>query len=180
MKKSIFIFCLVLVLTLTACSGKTKPTESVTNKTTSHSIAESETTRTSGSPATGSESQTTEASAESGNPDYVYQPERALPEGLPVFPGAVLTFDTQVWAAEGTAWMWMYEKAGSANEIADFFKTELEKLGFEIDKAFADREEVYVADITGTVSLGYSADKTEDMNQLGYMITVNLDAWDNR
>ena len=167
MKKLIFIFCLVLVCTLTACSSEAKPKEPVTNETTSHSIAESET-------------QATKTPVEPENPDDAYQPERALPEGLPVFPGAVLTFDTQVQAAEGTAWMWMYEEAGSATEIADFFKTELEKLGFEIDKVFADREEVYVADTTGTVSLGYSADETGDMNQLGYMITVNLDAWDNR
>ncbi len=179
MKKSIFIFCLVFVFTLTACSSKAKPKEPVTNETTSPSIAEDETqaTKIPDPPASSPENQTP---VEPENPDYVYQPERALPDGLPVFPGAVLTYDTQVWAAEGTAWMWMYEEAGSANEIVEFFKTELEKLGFEIDKAFADREEFHVADKTGTVSLGYSADQEEDMNQLGYMITVNLDAWDKR
>lgn len=76
--------------------------------------------------------------------------------------------------------MWMYAEAGSAVEILEFFKTELEKLGFEFEAAFADDYEVFLHDTTGAVSIGYSADENEDLSQLGYMVTVNLDKWDNR
>lgn len=173
MKRLFFIFCLVLVFTLTACSSKAKPKEPDSNKTTGPSIAESETqaAKTSSPPATSPE-----------NPDYVNQPERALPEGLPVYPGAIFAFDTQVWSGsdDETAWMWMYAEAGSAVEILEFFKTELEKLGFEFEAAFADDYEVFLHDTTGAVSIGYSADENEDLSQLGYMVTVNLDKWDNR
>ena len=173
MKKTVFILCLVLVFTLTACSSEAKPKEPGTNTTTSPLIAESEAqaTKTSSPPASSPE-----------NSDNAYQPERALPEGLPVYPGAVLAFDTQVWSGsdEETAWMWMYAEAGSPKEILEFFKTELEKLGFEIEGAFADDYEVFLHDTTETVSLGYSADESDDLSQIGYMITVNLDKWDNR
>ena len=173
MKKLIFILCLVLVFTLSACSGKAKPKDPDTDKINGPSIAESDAQvpRTSSPPATSPEI-----------PDDDHQPERALPEGIPVYPGAVFAFDTQVWSGsdEETAWMWMYVEAGSAKEILEFFKTELEKLGFEFEAAFADDYEVFLHDTTETVSLGYSADEDEDLSQLGYMITVNLDKWDNR
>jgi hypothetical protein len=167
MKNVALVIAFLFIFTLTACSGK--PKEPVTNITTSP-------------PITSPESQTTETPVEPENPDHIYQPERALPEGLPVYPGAVLTFDSQVWSGsdEETAWMWMYAEAGSPREILDYFTTELEKLGFEIEGAFADDYEVFLHDATETVSLGYSADDSDDLNQIGYMITVNLDKWDNR
>ncbi|NLN69457.1 MAG: hypothetical protein GX142_01530 [Chloroflexi bacterium] len=128
------------------------------------------------------ENRSAKAPVEPENPDpgYVYEPGRAIPEGLPVYPGAVLTFDTEVWSAEGTAWMWMYEGAGSAKEILEFFQAEFEKLGFEIEETFADDFEVFLHDTTETVHLGWSADESDDLSRLGYMITVNLDGWDNR
>ena len=173
MKRIVFIFCLLLVFTLSACSGKAMPKDPDTNKADGPSIAESEAQvpRTSSPPATSPE-----------NLDDEDQPERALPEGLPVYPGAIFAFDTQVWSGsdDETAWMWMYAEAGSAVEILEFFKTELEKLGFEIEGAFADDYEVFLHDTTETVSLGYSADESDDLSQLGYMITINLDKWDNR
>lgn len=173
MKRIVLIFCLLLVFTLSACSGKAMPKDPDTNKDKGPSIAESEAQvpRTSSPPATSPE-----------NLDDEDQPERALPEGLPVYPGAIFAFDTQVWSGsdDETAWMWMYAEAGSAVEILEFFKTELEKLGFEFEAAFADDYEVFLHDTTGAVSIGYSADENEDLSQLGYMVTVNLDKWDNR
>ncbi|HPX93324.1 MAG TPA: hypothetical protein PK646_02710 [Bacillota bacterium] len=167
MKKIIVICCLVLIFTLAACSSN-KSNEPVDSKAIVPSIGDTE-------------GLVTKTPVEHEDPDDVYQPEKALPEGLPVYPGAVMTFDTETAAFnEGLHWMWMYEDAGSAKEIHDFFVAELEKLGFELEEPFFSEYEVFVHDVTGTVSLGFSADENDDLNKLGYMITVNLDAWNER
>lgn len=163
MKKILaFVLALALVFTLFACGSEdkpSKPSESIKTEAT----------------------EPKEAEDNSDDNDYVYVPEKDIPEGLPVYPGAVMAFDTEVWSFnEGLHWMWMYEEAGSGKEILEFFLTELEKLGFEFEDTFADDYEVFLHDVTETVSLGYSADENDDLSRLGYMITVNLDAWDNR
>lgn len=173
MKKVALVIAFLLIFTLTACSSKTKPTKPDQGNNTGASEPK-ETEDNSGGGGSVHEPETPD-------PGYVYEPERAVPEGLPVYPGAVMTFDTEVWSwNEGLHWMWMYENAGSAIEILEFFTTELEKLGFEIVDSYADDIELRLVDKTETVNVGYSADENDDLNQLGYMITVNLDGWDNR
>ncbi len=173
MKKVALVIAFLLVFTLTACSSKPKPTKPTQSSKTGASEPK-ETEDNSGGSGSVHEPETPD-------PGYVYEPERVVPEGLPVYPGAVLTFDTEVWSwNEGLHWMWMYEDAGSAIEILEFFKTELGKLGFEIVDSYADDIELRLVDKTETVNVGYSADENDDLNQLGYMITVNLDGWDNR
>lgn len=115
--------------------------------------------------------------------DENFVPQKAVPKDLPVFPGAILWFDSETWAAEGTNWMWFYNTTGSANQIVEFFTAELKNLEFEID-AFALGEEFSVRDVNGLVNVGWIDDGIEDVNPdtpgRGYMIIVNLDAWNNR
>ena len=178
MKKVALVIAFLLIFTLTACSSKPKPAKPDQSSKTEASEPK-ETEDNSGGSGSVHESEMPEP--KDPDSDYVYEPERDVPEGLPVYPGAVMAFDTEVWSFnEGLHWMWMYEEAGSAKEIYEFFLAEFKKMGFEFEDPFFSEYEVFLHDITETVSLGYSADDTQDLNRLGYMITVNLDAWDKR
>lgn len=166
MKKTIFISFIVLILALTACGGDTKPNKPAISNSTSQT-----------------KSQITQKE-ENTEPDYV--PEKAVPKDLPVYPGAFVFYDSEIWADEGTGWMWFYSTTASANEIVAFFKTELLKSGLEIDTGFtyALGEEFSVSDTTGTLTVGWLDDGLENVNPdtpgRGYLLMVKLEAWAGR
>ena len=168
MKKVVIVCCFVLIFALTACGGNKVPNE----------------------PANGNANndngdQITEPSGDNEQEDYV--PEKAVPKNLPVYPGAILWNDS----ISGNDWMWLYSTTGSGNEIVEFFTTELQNLGFEIDadSTFAIYEEFGVTTKDRTVIvywLGTSdleieeEDVDPDTPGRGYGIIVNLDNWNSR
>ncbi|MGI6497368.1 MAG: hypothetical protein ACOX0U_00750 [Oscillospiraceae bacterium] len=166
MKKIIFICCLILTFALTACNSNNGLNESAN-----------------GNSISGNESPVTETPGNTKHDDSVYVPQKAVPKNLPVYPDAVLWSDMETWAAEGTGWMWCYNTTASGNEIVEFFKTELQNLGFEIDEngTFAFREEFSVATTDGVIGVGWLDDEIEDVNPdtpgRGYAIVVHLDEW---
>lgn len=169
MKKIIvLIFSIMVIFVLTACSCNNKSKDPVNNNSNSNN------------------DNGNQAIEESDNTEYDYVPSKALPENLPIYPGATLWSDNETWATEGTNWMWFFNTTGSANEIVEFFTTEFQKLGFEIDEnsTFANYEEFFVRDTTRTVEIGWLGSEIEDINPdtpgRGYMIIVNLDAWNKR
>ena len=66
-----------------------------------------------------------------------YVPIKVEPSGLPIYPGATLNRDYEVTVVEdedSTYWSWAYSTTGSANEIIEYYKTELTKLGYTFKK----------------------------------------------
>ena len=165
-KKIAIIMSIVLIFTLTGCGGNNKSNDSTkgnSNNDNENKVIEKE-----------------------NKPKHDFVPQKAVPNNLPVYPDAILWSDTETWTTEGTNWMWLYNTTASANEIIDFFTTELQNLGFEIDPkfTFANYEEFFVRDTTKTVEVGWMDDGIEDVNPdtsgRGYMIIVNLDKWNER
>lgn len=165
-KRIILIITFLLIFVITACNSKpktTKPTQNNQTEANEPSISKSEET-------------------EDGS-DSVFVPRVPVPKDLPVYPGATLWNDIGL-DENAKEWMWLYSSEGSGNEIVEFFKTELEAMGFEIGTAHARHEEFGVADVDFIVSVGFLddgiSDCTEDSPGRGYMIAVNLTEWENR
>ena len=167
MKKAALVMALLLVFTLTACSSKPQPTKPAQSSNTEASEPE-------------------ETNDNSGGNGSAFEPEMPVPKDLPVYPGAVLWGEIEgAWGdTDGGKWMWLYSSEGSGNELVEFFKTELEAMGFEIGSAHATHEEFGVSDVDFIVAVGFLddgiADPTPDSPGRGYMISVDLDAWNNR
>ncbi len=116
-----------------------------------------------------------------------YIPKKALPEGIPVYPGAILTGDIP---SVGDGWQWLYKTTGSGNEILEFFIDSFQELGFEIDNDFttANYEEFFVVTKDNTISVYWlDSDSISDVDEVTpdtpnrhYSIVVDLTKWENR
>ena len=112
-----------------------------------------------------------------------YTPSEALPEGIPVYPGAILWGDTP----SQENWQWLYTTTGSGNEIVDFFTRELTALGFAIDDeyTFTYGDEFFISTKDGIIGVYWLGDEaaknaTPDTPNRGYGIIVDVEAWENR
>lgn len=115
----------------------------------------------------------------------VYVPRKAVPEGLPVYPDAVLINDLS--ALSDDHWQWLYSTTGSGNDIMLFFINALQESGFGIDSEYtiANYEEFFIT-TTDEVIRVYWLDSenladvdtvTPDTPDRHYGIVVNLKAW---
>lgn len=171
MKKiSILFFVIFLTSVLTACGG--------TNKSDDNNVKND--------PNVINETQPTESIDSTDYDNYV--PQKAVPDDLPTYPDAVLTSD--IVSFEENSWQWLYSTTGSGNEIVEFFRTELQSLGFEIDeeRTIANYEEFFVATTDSIIQI-YWLDSdnlseidavTPDTPNRHYSIIVNLDKWEAR
>ncbi len=113
---------------------------------------------------------------------FAFTPSVAVPEGVPVYPGAELWSDMP----SGPAWQWLYQTTGSGNEIVAFFTEALEGLGFEIDEehTFAMFEEFFVATTDEVVRVYWLAPDEEGVDEdtpdRGYGLVVDIEAWEAR
>lgn len=171
MRKLTIVCCFVLIFALTACGSNKEPVEPANGNTNND----------------GNGGQITEPT--NNNEQESYVPEKAVPENLPIYPGAILWNDSISYGDNN--WMWLYSTTGSGNEIVEFFTTELLNLGFEIDadSTFAIHEEfgVTTADRAvivywlGTSDLEIEEEDVDpDTPGRGYGIIVNFDVWNSR
>lgn len=185
MKKLMYLILVVfLVFALAACGGKTSSTDPTNDNA-----------------GGGNGSQVTEPSkpAEPAdkNDKYTYEPEKAPPKNLPVYPGAVMVYDSQATGYKygENSWQWHYDTAASGNEIVAFFRAAFQDLGIPIDEDYtlANFEEFFIQTNTldsRTASvgwLGYENSENKKDDELspdtkgrGYMILVDLDRWAER
>ena len=157
MKKTVFICCLVFVFALTACSGKksSEPTDDNGNNDNKGKITEK------------------------------YVPEKAVPENMPIYPGAVMINELPSYSNDRH---WVYTTTASSAEIVDFFKTEFQDMGFEVDSAHAytTGREFYVSSTNYVITVASVGGGEEhlpdevDLNTPGrhYVITIKPDKWD--
>ena len=109
-----------------------------------------------------------------------FVPGVAVPDGLPVYPGAELRNDLP---GVGERWQWLYSTTGSGNDIVEFFVDAFQDLGFGIDSdyTFADREEFFITTDDLMVQVYWLASEDDDLNpdtpNRGYGIVVDLDRW---
>ncbi len=119
-----------------------------------------------------------ETGGESDSSGFV--PSEPVPEGLPVYPDAVLTNDLPSFDGR---WQWLYQTTGSGNDIMEFFVGAFEDLGFDIDPqfTFAEREEFVVTTADGVVEVYWlsseESDLTPDSPDRGYGIVVLQERW---
>ena len=126
---------------------------------------------------------------ENGEPGEIddvdeYVPEVAVPDGLPVYPGAEIEYDMPT---EEGRWQWHYSTTGSGNDILAFFVGALQELGFSInsDRTIAFREEFFTITDDEIVrvywldsdNLAEIDDVTADTPNRWYTIDVHLDSW---
>lgn len=110
-----------------------------------------------------------------------YLPMKAVPKDLPVYPNAVMIND----GAGFRDWSWSYKTDVSANEIIEFYKNQLEGLGFEIrDQDIYTNEEAFRISTTDSiVSVEYiyneGLDKkiTPDTSGRSYQIGIKINEW---
>ncbi len=120
-----------------------------------------------------------------------YVPQKAVPENLPIYPDATLSSDSAFYGDDswGNSWQWFYSTNASGNEIVEFFKTEFQNLGFEIDEeqTFANFEEFFVTTTESVIGVYWlsidefptEVDVNPDTPGREYAIVVNLDEWNN-
>ncbi len=166
MRKMVFICCLILIFGLSACSSNNEPNEPANGNANSDNGSQV---------------------AETEHEDHGYEPNKAVPENLPIYPDAILTYDVASYG--DNSWQWLYNTTASGNEIVEFFKTEFQNLGFEIDGdgTFAYREEFFIATTDSVISVYWLSiddlpdeDVNPDTSGRGYSIVVNLDQWNDR
>lgn len=166
MKKTLFICCLVLIFALAACSSKIKPNDPTNGNANGDNGGQ--------------------GAEPTGHDDSAYKPEKAVPKNLPVYPGAVLTYEVPSYGDK--TWQWFYSTTASGNEIVAFFVAEFQKLGFEIDgeATFAHYEEFFIVTTDSVVSVYWLSiddlpDEVVDPDTPGrdYAIVVNLNEWDD-
>ncbi|MDY6827693.1 MAG: hypothetical protein SVV67_11155 [Bacillota bacterium] len=173
-KLAVLFLVLFLTLSLTAC-GSANKTDDDSENTGATVIDETEST------------DSIDNTDNENNDKYV--PQKAVPEDLPIYPGAILWSDSTSYG-EDNNWQWLYSTTGSGNEIVEFFIKELQNLGFEIDEeyTFANREEFFVT-TTDLIVQVYWLDSdnlsevdavTADTPNRHYSIVVNLDEWEAR
>lgn len=122
-----------------------------------------------------------------------YVPKKAELKKLPVYPGALLVYDNETkWSDENSDyWMWVYVTTGSGSEIIEFFKTELQNLGFEIGDAstmgkifylYTKDDEIYLENFSWDKSSYKKLPDEVNPDTPGrqYRIIVNLNKWNNR
>lgn len=172
MKKIAFLFtAFILVFALTACNSNIEPNKPDNSNVNSSSIIDNET-------------QVTEKDENTDHDNYI--PKKAVPKNLPIYPDAILWGDMISFG--DNSWQWLYTTTGSGNEIVEFFKTELQNLGFEIDEeyTYAEHEEFFVSTTNLVIQVYWldSDNLTDEVNadtpERHYGIIVNLDEWDNR
>ena len=168
-KKSILLFtALLMVLTMAACTSdsgndEVTPPESDDSEQVTQDDSSSE------------ESQESDSSG--------FTPGVAVPDGLPVYPGAELANDLP--GGEGRH-QWLYQTTGSGNDIVEFFVDAFQDLGFGIDSdfTFAEREEFVVTTSDHVVQVYWlgseESDLTADTPNRGYGIVVLVDQWEAR
>ncbi|HKK96349.1 MAG TPA: hypothetical protein VJ916_08570 [Anaerovoracaceae bacterium] len=172
MKKFVILFAtFILIFALTACSSDDGSNESDDSNVNNSSEMESET-------------EAEDSSSEVGDDNYV--PEIAVPDGLPVYPDAILYNDLISYG--DNSWQWFYATTGSGNDIVEFFRTEFQNLGFAIDEeyTFAQREEFFATTADSVISVYWldsdnlTDDVNEDTPERHYGIIVDLDGWNDR
>ena len=164
MRKSIFICCFILLFALTGCNSNNESNGPANGNANSNN-----------------ESQVKETVDNTEHENYM--PQKAVPENLPIYPDAILSGDTASYG--DNSWQWLYSTTDSGNEIVEFFKTELQNLGFEIneDQTFAYREEFFVTTTDSVIQVYYldSDNLPDEVNPdtpgRHYGIVVNLDEW---
>ena len=170
MKKLIFICCFILLFVLTACNSNNDPNEPANSNANSNSISDNE-------------SQVIETADNTEHENYV--PQKAVPGNLPIYPDAILRGDAASYG--DNSWQWFYSTTDSGNEIVEFFKTEFQNLGFEIngDQTFAYREEFFITTTDLVIQVYYldSDNLPDEVNPdtpgRHYGIIVNLDEWND-
>jgi hypothetical protein len=173
MKKLIFICCFILLFALTGCNSNNESNEP-----------------SNGNSISGNESQVTETADNTGQGSYV--PQKAVPKNLPIYPGAILGSDFAFFGPSDfgdNSWQWNYIPNASGNEIVEFFRTEFENLGFEIDEDFtyALGEEFFVNTTDRIVAVYFlggddvpaGVEVTADTPGRHYGIVVDLDKWND-
>ncbi len=183
MKKLVYLVLVVLlVFALAACGDKTSSTEPT-------GPADN------GSQVTEPDNKPQEPADK--NDKYTYEPEKAPPKNLPVYPGANLVYDFQSTGYKygENSGQWHYDTDASGNEIVAFFVAAFQDLGIPIDEDYtgANFEEFFIQTNTldsRTASvgwLGYENSENKNDDELspdtkgrGYMILVDLDRWEER
>lgn len=163
-KKSILLFVVVvLILTVSACSGNNEAPDIGTDNIEDVST----------------DNGSSEDSRESDTSGFV--PSVAVPEDLPIYPGAELWSDMP---SAGERWQWLYQTTDSGNDIVDFFVDAFQDLGFEIDfdYTFAEREEFSITTADHIVQVYWLDseeidDITADTPNRGYGIVVDQERW---
>lgn len=127
-----------------------------------------------------------EEEEEEEDDDDGYVPMEALPEDLPIYPGAYMWLDTSAWReTEGFYWSWAFDTDASAEEIMNFYRKKLEDLGFEIDeeRTFERSGEFHLTTTCETVSVGWGDGEPGETAQTpdrDYILVVNLTEWEKR
>jgi hypothetical protein len=124
---------------------------------------------------------------DSENESDEFVPTKPFPEGLPIYPGAILTSEI---SSPGSNWQWLFQTTGSGNDIRTFFINSLTELGFAIDNeaSIAKYEEFFVITEDGTISVYWlDSDSISDIDNITpdtpnrhYAISVDLEKWENR
>ena len=119
----------------------------------------------------------TSAPDDPGPPDDTgFTPERPLPDGFPVFPGAVLWSDI---AENPAGHLYLFATEDATNpDICEFFAWELAELGFEV---VADCGDPRVFSVEATragipaVNVGFTDDSGEP--GAGYALVIDYEVW---
>jgi len=129
----------------------------------------------------------TELTSITNNDSEEYIPTKPLPEGLPVYPEAILI--NEIPSNEGS-WQWLFQTTGSGREIMTFFINSLSELGFSIDNSatIANHEEFFVITADKTIrvywldseSIADIDNVTPDTPNRNYAIFVDLNRWETR
>lgn len=118
-----------------------------------------------------------------------HTPDRAVPAGFPVFPGAVLGND---FSGGPDAHNYLYSTSGSAEEIVAFFADAFRGLGLDVTEEFAVNEEFGVAvhlpiadGVGARVAAVYFIDDgvanaTPSTPGRGYAVMIDFTAWSAR
>ncbi len=111
-------------------------------------------------------------------------PEEILPNKLPIYPGSDMTL-TMPSYTEYNSRTWWFDSNATGNELVEYFKTELQKLGIEIDEenTYARTFQIMVSTKAKVVmvqndeSENIAGDVNPDTPGRSYFVIVDLDKW---
>ena len=113
------------------------------------------------------------------------------PKDLPIYPGAKKFGDIEEATFEGDIFLkWTYKTDASAKEIYEFFRTELENMGYKVggwgtyiaDDKFGvtardESTDIYHIQVSYVVTESLEGEATEDTKDREYFISVNIEEW---
>ena len=111
-------------------------------------------------------------------------PEEILPNKLPIYPGSDMTLTLPLYTEDNSR-TWWFDSNATGNELVEYFKTELQKLGIEIDEenTYAKTSQIMVSTKDSIVKVmndeseNIAGDVNPDTPGRSYFVLVDLNKW---